>query len=172
MEQSDNPIIGLWRQLRAARRPAPMTVEEYFQKLLSKGLHPDGTPILDPTPMAPPIGYKRHPSMVEIVRDMVQSERLRQEAMEAGHETFEESEDFEIDDDPLPLQSPWENQHDPSLEELLAAGREAMAAKQAAGESGGVQGGTPPAGATPEASARPNAKRKAAPEPVDPPSEP
>lgn len=172
MEQSGNPVVGLWRQLRAARRPAPMTVEEYFQKLLSKGLNPDGTPILDPTPMAPPIGYKRHPSMVEIVRDMVRSERLRQEAVEAGHETFEESEDFEIDDDPLPLQSPWENQHDPSLEELLAAGREAMAAKQAAGENGGVQGGIPPAEAAAKPPASPKAKPAAARAPVEPPSEP
>lgn len=76
-----------------------------------------GREIPDPMPMAPPVGYKKPPSMVELVRDMVRSERLRQEAEAAEQETFEESEDFDIGDDYDP-HSPWENDFDPPLSEL------------------------------------------------------
>lgn len=106
-----------------------LTPEQYLEKLLRKGLHPDGTPILDPTPMAPPIGYKKHPSMVEIVRDMVRGERLKQLAEESGHETFEESEDFDVEDEQI-LRSQWENEFDPPLPVLIAAGREAIAERE------------------------------------------
>lgn len=109
-----------------------MTPEEYLVKLTKKGLNPDGTPILDPVPLAPPIGYKKQPSMIEIVRDMVRSERLAREAAAAGHESFEEAEDFDIEDDPEYARSQWENEFDPPLEELLKAGREKIAADEAA----------------------------------------
>lgn len=131
------------------RRPQRLTEDQYLKKLLEKGLHPDGTPILDPVPIAPPIGYVKAPSMVEIVRDMVRGERLRQEALAAGAETFEESEDFDVGDEDVHASSPFENEFDPPIEELLAAGREAVAKKAAeaakppSGEVGGG-GGTPP----------------------------
>lgn len=109
------------------RHKVEITKEEYLARLLAKGLNPDGTPILDPTPIAPPIGYKKQPSMVEIVRDMVRSEKLKAEAEAAGFESFEEADDFDIPDDPVQLRSPWENDFDPSVEELMSAGREALA---------------------------------------------
>lgn len=112
------------------RKPKKLTLEEYFAKLKEKGLNQDGTPVLDPTPMAPPIGYKKTPSMVEIVRDMVRGERLRQEALESGHETFEEAEDFEIGDDPDLLRSPYENDHEPPLSEMLKAGSDIKKEKE------------------------------------------
>lgn len=120
-------------KLRETFRPRHrLTPEEYLAKLTARGLNPDGSQVLSPIPIAPPIGYKKAPSMVEIVRDMVRSERLAQEAAAMGRETFEESEDFDVgDEDPL-MRSPWENEFDPPLETLLAAGREALAAKQAA----------------------------------------
>jgi len=134
--------MGVVDKLRETFRPRQrLTVEEYAAKLMRKGLNADGSPILDPVPMAPPIGYKKVPSMVEIVRDMVRSERLAQEARDAGHETFEEAEDFDIGEDDPQLHSPFENDFDPPLEELLEAGRRALAEK-----SGGV-GGSPPTGA-------------------------
>lgn len=113
------------------RRPVRLTREEYLAKLTARGLHPDGTPILDPTPIAPPIGYKKHPSMVEIVRDMVRSEKLAAEAAAAGHETFEESEDFAVGDDGEQMRSPWENEHDPDLAEILKAGAEVLRERKA-----------------------------------------
>lgn len=106
------------------RKPKRLTLEEYFAKLKEKGLNEDGSPVLDPTPMAPPIGYKKQPSMVDIIRDMVQSENLRREAMAAGAETFEESEDFDVGDDPEQLRSPYENDFDPPVSELVQAARE------------------------------------------------
>lgn len=108
------------------RRPRQLDLEEYLKKLADKGLHPDGTPVLDPVPLAPPIGYKKHPSMVEIVRDMVRSERLAQAARDAGAETLEEAEDFDVEDD-YDLHSPWENDFDPPLVELIEAGRQVVA---------------------------------------------
>lgn len=124
-----------------------MTPEQYLAKLTREGLHPDGTPILDPLPVAPPIGYKKAPSMVEIVRDMVRGERLRQEALAMGAETFEESEDFEVDDDGPMMPSPWENEFDPPVAELLKAGRAALAEKEKAKlaqEDAGGSGAKPP----------------------------
>lgn len=52
---------------------------------------------------------------------MVRSERLAQEAMAAGYETFEESDDFDIPDDPLDPATPYENEFEPSLQETQAA---------------------------------------------------
>lgn len=141
------PLLDVFR-----RRPARISEEEYLRKLIDKGLHPNGTPILDPTPIAPPIGYVKAPSMVEIVRDMVRGERLRQEALAAGAETFEESEDFDVGDEDFHASSPFENQFDPPIQELLQAGREALAKKAAAGtkppvnELGGGGGSPPPEG--------------------------
>lgn len=126
------------KELLDFRRPKRLTVEEYMAKLVEKGLNPDGSPVLDPTPMAPPIGYKKTPSMVEIVRDMVRGERLRQEALESGHETFEEAEDFDIGDDPEQLRSPYENDFDPPLGELLKAGEAETRRKRAIADAGGV----------------------------------
>lgn len=101
------------------RRPRQITVEEYLEKLIAKGINPAGQEVPDPVPMAPPIGYKKQPSMVEIVRDMVRGEKLRLEALEAGSETFEESEDFDVgDENAIELRSGYENDFDPPLVEI------------------------------------------------------
>lgn len=114
------PVKEYVEKLKSRRAPR-LTLEQYAAKLLSRGLHPDGTPILDPVPMAPPIGYKKQPSMVEIVRDMVRSERLAQEAMAADKETFEESEDFDVGDEPGMPASPWANDFDPPVHQARLA---------------------------------------------------
>lgn len=51
----------------------------------------------DPTPMAPPIGYKKVPSIWEQQKALIRAARL--EEHEAGMETFEEADDFDVDDD-------------------------------------------------------------------------
>lgn len=105
-------------------KPKPqLSKEEYELRLLAKGIGPDGL-IPDPVPIAPPIGYKRQPSMTEIVRNAIASERLKMEAELAGYETFEESEDFDVDDDfTVPRsQHEWEGQ--PTMSELREAVRE------------------------------------------------
>lgn len=60
-------------------------------------LMPSGVPI------APPVGYNPQPSLRETIRAMVQSEKLAQEARDAGFETFDEANDFGDDDDDEPL---------------------------------------------------------------------
>lgn len=68
-----------------------------------------GQEMVDSTPMAPPIGYKPQESMIDIVRRMVRSEKLAAEAEMAGRETFEEADDFFVeDDDSYDPRSPYE----------------------------------------------------------------
>lgn len=113
------------------RKPKRLTREQYLAKITARGFDKDGNFIPDPTPMAPPVGYKKQPSMVDIVRDMVRSEKLAQEAREAGHETFEESEDFDVGDEPDLRRSGYENDLDTPLPELLQAGKAAQRARDA-----------------------------------------
>lgn len=96
-----------------------MDLEEYLeQHPKGKPLTPDGKEILDPTPLAPPVGYFRQPSLTEQIRQMVLSERLRQEAEAAGMESFEEADDFDVGDDFDPT-SPYEQDFDPTpIQEL------------------------------------------------------
>lgn len=65
----------------------------------------------DPTPIAPPVGYVRSPTIAEQIRTMVRSEGLRAHADSQGMDTFEEADDFNIGDDFDP-RSPWEEQFD------------------------------------------------------------
>lgn len=80
-----------------------------------KGAHlkfdDEGREIMDPLPIAPPIGYKKAPSISEQIRTMIRSERLRQEAENEGYESFEEADDFDVGDyDP---KSPYEEEFEP-----------------------------------------------------------
>lgn len=82
----------------------------------------EGREILDTTPIAPPVGFTKEPSMFDYVREMVRSERLRQEAEAQGFESFEDADDFDVGDDVDPT-TPYENDFDPDVRELYAAGR-------------------------------------------------
>lgn len=75
-----------------------------------------------PTPIEPPLGYNKQPSLMDQVRNAVRAERLALEAMEP--ETFEEHNDFDVEDDPQP-QSKWENDTEPTIQELRRRAREA-----------------------------------------------
>lgn len=75
-------------------------------------LDPMGNEVPDPTPIAPPVGYKRTKPIREQLREMVVSHHLAEEARRAGHETFAESDDFDVDDDFDP-RSPFEEQFEP-----------------------------------------------------------
>lgn len=88
-----------------------------------------GRELCDPTPMQPPLGYNPQPSLAEQMRMMIESERLRLEAERAGFETFEEADDFEMDEDPFP-RSQHEDEFDSPLSarELRRREREAQAA--------------------------------------------
>lgn len=87
------------------------------QKRLTEG----GAEILDGTPIAPPVGYFKQPSMVEHIRNMVRGELLRHAAQNQGFETFEEAEDFDVDDDPDP-HTPYEAIFEPAVDQVGGAG--------------------------------------------------
>lgn len=74
-----------------------------------------GHEILDPTPVAIPAGFKRPETLAEQVARLVRSERWKQDMEAAGVETFEESEDFDVDDEFFDPSTPYEEVFDPVL---------------------------------------------------------
>lgn len=94
-----------------------------------------GREIPDPRPMQPPIGYKKQPSLFEMVRTATAAALLARAREQP--ESFEESDDFDIPDDPLDPSSPWENDFDPPLSEVrqaILADRKARKAAEEAAE--------------------------------------
>jgi len=78
-----------------------MAIKEKLKQFLTpktRYLDKEGHELPDPTPVAPPLGYNPQPTLRDQIRDMVRSEKLRQEAELAGAETFDESNDFEVDE--------------------------------------------------------------------------
>lgn len=55
--------------------------------------------IPDKTPVAMPIGYERPESLQSMIARMVHSHALMTAAQKQGMETFEESDDFDVDDE-------------------------------------------------------------------------
>lgn len=83
----------------------PETGEVIHEFLAHKGrrMDKDGSEMPDPTPMAPPVGYVKQPSMWDIQREAIRAAKLelaRELAEEAGFESPEEADDFDVDDDP------------------------------------------------------------------------
>lgn len=115
-----------------------------------------GREIPDPRPMAPPVGYTKAPSMIEIVRQQIQRE-MALYASDREPESLEESDDFDIPDDPADPNTPWENDFDPPWSEVRQAIEEDRAARSAASTS-------PP----PNSSSAPEARPQ--PQPPGPPS--
>lgn len=86
-------------------------------------LNEKGEEMLDPVPMAPPVGYQKPFDMFQHIRDMVRSEHLRLAAIEAGEETFEEADDFDVGDDFDP-RTEYEEVFDPVDEQVRMALRQ------------------------------------------------
>lgn len=80
-------------------------VDDYFDEY--------GRELPDPIPAALPIGFKRQPTLQETIKRLVRSE-ISREADENGQETFDEADDFEVDDDPLP-NTPYEQDFDQEI---------------------------------------------------------
>jgi hypothetical protein len=75
------------------------------------GLTDDGLELPDPTPVAIPVHLRVPESMDSRIARIV-SHSLSKAAQEQGFETFEEADDFDIDDDPIDPETPWEKDHD------------------------------------------------------------
>lgn len=71
-----------------------------------------GQEVPDPTIIDPPLGYIQQPDLMELMRRMIRTEFSN--AIDATQfETFEEADDFEVDDDPVDYSSPYEEYFDP-----------------------------------------------------------
>lgn len=119
----------------------------------------DGREYPDPTPVAPPIGFVRQPTLAETMRQMVRSEALKRAARESGMETFEEADDFEIGDDYDP-KSPYEEVFEPQINAVdpnkVFVDNMAQALRTAFSEEKPVEGqaAPPPEAPTPPAPAK------------------
>lgn len=110
--------MGVVKRVRIA-------LEDYLRLPKMRKRDPEtGREILDPVPIAPPIGWYKQPSMFDQVRDMVRSEHMRMYAAAQGHETFEEASDFNVEDDMFPS-SQYEDENDFEPVENLQARRQA-----------------------------------------------
>lgn len=69
-------------------------------------LTPDGREIVNPMPIAPPIGYTAERSVMEMIEDALKR-RMAQLDGDEEIETIEEADDFGDDDEPAPW-SPYE----------------------------------------------------------------
>ncbi|AXH76277.1 MAG: hypothetical protein [Microviridae sp.] len=78
----------------------PERLNEFGEQVTS-AIGTDGKEYPDPVPTAPPIGYQNPPDLMTMIRTMIHSEALRQELAQQELETFEEADDFDIEDDPV-----------------------------------------------------------------------
>jgi len=106
------------------RRPGdPLPGQEqpflYEQSVQSQFLDEHGRELPNPTPMSPPLGYKKQPTIAEQMRQMIKMASY--EAAHAGAETEEEANDFEVGEDMDP-HTPYEHDFeiDPALEAMIA----------------------------------------------------
>lgn len=92
-------------------------IDHYTQQAIEAShdygfLNVRGHEVPDPTVLEPPIGYVATPDIFEQMRRMVRNE-LSKIAEAQEFETFEEADDFDIDDDPVDYASPYEMYFDP-----------------------------------------------------------
>lgn len=105
----------------------------------------------DPTPVAPPAGYRKQPSMIDEIRRQVH--QVSKEMDDLGFETFEEANDFDVGDDYDPT-SPHEIDDEaevpPSVlrERAIEAHQEEIERLKAQGDQ---EGGSHPSDPPPEA---------------------
>lgn len=112
MAKNDPPTFK--KGSRIPVKPAILPVLEEFRSIkTNEGLLDNlGREKPSDRPMAPPIGFKKQPSMIENIRNMIHHE-LSQRAAEQGFETADEADDFDVGDDYDP-HSPYEHNFEPA----------------------------------------------------------
>lgn len=89
---------------------------------VSSGIGLNGQEYPDPVPLEPPVGFVAPPDLMTMIRTMIRSEQFRQAADTLDFETFEESDDFDLDDDPLDPLTEYERVFEPPPEAPPAPG--------------------------------------------------
>lgn len=92
---------------------------ENLEAKIAVRLNEAGWEVPDPTPLTLPSGFRRPETLQEQVRRLVRS-TVSQIAADQGVETFEDSEDFDVDDDFDP-NTPYEVFFDPALNREVSA---------------------------------------------------
>jgi len=82
-----------------------------------------GNEIGDPTPMQPPLGYKKTLSLSEQIAQQVRISHLRMLNDMVVDETEDDADDFQVGEDFEPM-SPHENDHMPTLANLKKKAKE------------------------------------------------
>lgn len=75
----------------------------------------DGNEVPDGQPLEIPAGFKVPESLADQIKRLIYNPEFQDYVRGEGAETFEESEDFEIDDDMFEPSSPYEEVFDPTL---------------------------------------------------------
>lgn len=89
----------------------PSYVDEDGVQVTSE-IRSDGKEYPDGVPMQPPVGYRAEPTISELIKMFVRRE-LSQVADQHEFDSFEEAEDFDIEDDPVDPLTPYERVFDP-----------------------------------------------------------
>lgn len=105
------------------RKPKPSDDYSKFDAETGVQTHDqDGREIPDPEPMQPPLGWQPSDPIAVRIREMIIGHKLAEEARQAGAETFEEADDFDVGDDfEAEKYSPYEANFDPMTSEEKAA---------------------------------------------------
>lgn len=95
-------------------------IDSYIQQAIENSqeygfLNVRGHEVPDPTVVEPPLGYIQQPDIMEQMRRMVRAEMSRV-AEAAEMETFDEADDFDIDEDPVDYTTPYEIFFDPAAD--------------------------------------------------------
>lgn len=77
-------------------------------------LNNNGHEVLDSTPLALPLGFKKPESLDDQIRRLVRT-HISAQAQEQGFETWEDADDFDIPDDQADPATPFEMDFDPIL---------------------------------------------------------
>lgn len=85
----------------------------------------DGGEIMDDTPLSIPVTMRRPPTLAEQIARITRSQQMQAFAESQGKESFDEADDFDIPDDPIPQTSPYEENFD--LANLQASDRGVVA---------------------------------------------
>ena len=149
------------------RRSRQYDLEDWIKRQQARG-YEGALQIVDSTPVAPPIGYQKRDSIFDQMRAMVQAELTKQRTSEE-QETFEEADDFDIPEDEFyDPKSPYENDFDPPLRELLTAGLAEVKKKKGVNPAPAAPADAPKPGSEPDRPEGPSSGRSSEKSPEKP----
>jgi len=108
---------GALKGSREGNRPREFLIEPTVDEdgvQASAGINQRGEEVPDPVPTQAPIGHGGQPQLDQLIKQYVRRE-MSELAQAQEYETFDEADDFEIEDDPLDPLTEYERVFDPPL---------------------------------------------------------